>query len=133
MCWPRTASWLRTSGNNCKAIQTRAQVLANFPQFAQATSFVRHHHERMDGGGYPDHLQDAQIPLGAKIIGVADALDAMATDRPYRPALPLAVVKAEFQPVVVASGTRRLWICCLSCWRMDASCLGPRRRRRRCS
>jgi HD-GYP domain-containing protein (c-di-GMP phosphodiesterase class II) len=76
---------------------TGATVLANFPQFAQATSFVRHHHERMDGSGYPDHLPDAQIPLGAKIIGVADALDAMATDRPYRPALPLTVVKAEFQ------------------------------------
>jgi HD-GYP domain-containing protein (c-di-GMP phosphodiesterase class II) len=45
---------------------------------------VRHHHERWDGRGYPDGLSDAEIPLGARIFAVADALDAMTSDRPYR-------------------------------------------------
>jgi diguanylate cyclase (GGDEF)-like protein len=48
---------------------------------------VRWHHEWVSGGGYPDGLTGAQIPLDARIIGVADALDAMTSDRPYRPAL----------------------------------------------
>jgi response regulator RpfG family c-di-GMP phosphodiesterase len=47
---------------------------------------VRHHHERWDGGGYPDGLEKADIPLGARVFAVADALDAMTSDRPYRKA-----------------------------------------------
>lgn len=53
---------------------------------------VRHHHEREDGKGYPDRLTGDQIPLGAKIIVICDAVDAMLSDRPYRKALPLPVV-----------------------------------------
>ncbi len=45
---------------------------------------VRNHHERWDGDGYPDRLEREQIPLGARIFAVADSLDAMTTDRPYR-------------------------------------------------
>ena len=45
---------------------------------------VRHHHERWDGGGYPDGLCGTDIPIGARIFAVADALDAMTSDRPYR-------------------------------------------------
>ncbi|HZP97450.1 MAG TPA: HD domain-containing phosphohydrolase [Candidatus Limnocylindria bacterium] len=55
-----------------------------------ATSFlpiIRHHHERFDGRGYPDHLAGADIPLGARIAAVADAWDAMVNERPYRKAL----------------------------------------------
>ncbi len=48
---------------------------------------IRHHHERWDGGGYPDHLSGTAIPLGARIVAVPDAWDAMTSDRPYRPAL----------------------------------------------
>jgi HD-GYP domain-containing protein (c-di-GMP phosphodiesterase class II) len=48
---------------------------------------VRHHHERVDGRGYPDGLVGDQISLGAKIVNVADAFDAMTTDRPYRAGL----------------------------------------------
>jgi putative two-component system response regulator len=48
---------------------------------------IRHHHERIDGGGYPDHLRNGDIPIGARIVSVADAWDAMTSDRPYRVAL----------------------------------------------
>jgi response regulator RpfG family c-di-GMP phosphodiesterase len=48
---------------------------------------VRSHHERWDGGGYPDGLADQQIPLAARVFAVADALDAMTSDRPYRRAM----------------------------------------------
>ena len=58
---------------------------------------VRHHHERWDGQGYPDGVQSRAIPIGARIILVADTVDAMTTDRPYRKALGLDVVLAELQ------------------------------------
>jgi HD-GYP domain-containing protein (c-di-GMP phosphodiesterase class II) len=45
---------------------------------------VRHHHERWDGTGYPDRLKGDDIPLAARVFAVADALDALTTDRPYR-------------------------------------------------
>jgi HD-GYP domain-containing protein (c-di-GMP phosphodiesterase class II) len=51
-------------------------------------SIIRHHHERWDGGGYPDGLRGDGIPLGARIVTLADAFDAMTHDRPYRPAMP---------------------------------------------
>ncbi len=75
---------------------TGAEILGRFPQLALATRYVRHHHERIDGGGYPDGLRGEAIPLGARIIAVADALDAMTTARPYRPALTSQAVLAEF-------------------------------------
>jgi len=50
---------------------------------------IRHHHERYDGRGYPDNLSGADIPLGARILAIADTFDAMASDRSYRKALPL--------------------------------------------
>jgi putative nucleotidyltransferase with HDIG domain len=70
---------------------------------------VRHHHERVDGRGYPDRLIGKQIPLGARIIKVCDAIDAMLSDRPYRRALSTDKVKeqlslysgSQFDPDVV--------------------------------
>lgn len=53
----------------------------------QVRPIVRHHHERLDGSGYPDGLSGDQIPLLAQIMGVVDVYDALSTDRPYRPAL----------------------------------------------
>jgi putative two-component system response regulator len=65
---------------------------------ASAGSFlpiVRHHHERWDGRGYPDGLRGEAIPLGARIVGLVDAFDAMTHDRPYRRAMPTAVAVNE--------------------------------------
>jgi len=58
---------------------------------------VRGHHERWDGTGYPDGLMGEEIPLGARILAVADVADAMTSDRPWRPALPMAEAVAELQ------------------------------------
>jgi HD-GYP domain-containing protein (c-di-GMP phosphodiesterase class II) len=52
----------------------------------EITAIVRHHHERIDGGGYPDGLRGAEIPLGARIVAVADTFDAITSDRAYRSA-----------------------------------------------
>jgi putative nucleotidyltransferase with HDIG domain len=83
-----------------KLIQTHAargaeilSTLTSLPK--EVVLAVRHHHERMDGGGYPDGLVGDRIPLAARIIMTADSIDAMLSDRPYRSALSLAQVKAE--------------------------------------
>jgi ribonuclease P protein subunit RPR2 len=64
-----------------------AQIVAPFEFFAGGALVIRHHHERWDGSGYPDGLLGAAIPLGARIVAVADVFDALTSDRPYRPAL----------------------------------------------
>jgi putative nucleotidyltransferase with HDIG domain len=61
-----------------------AEMLRGVRFLERVTDMVRHHHERVDGKGYPDGLQGDQISIGAKIVNVADAFDAMTTDRPYR-------------------------------------------------
>jgi HD-GYP domain-containing protein (c-di-GMP phosphodiesterase class II) len=58
---------------------------------------VRHHHENYDGTGYPDGLTGDEIPIGSRIIMIADTLDAMTTDRPYRQALPFERVLEEMR------------------------------------
>jgi hypothetical protein len=70
-------------------------IISKFHGFIQ--DCVRHHHERWDGQGYPDGVSGKDIPLGARIILIADTIDAMTTDRPYRKRLPLDVVIAELQ------------------------------------
>jgi putative nucleotidyltransferase with HDIG domain len=55
---------------------------------AELTAIVRHHHERIDGTGYPDGLAADEIPIGARIVAVADTFDAIVSTRPYRPAAP---------------------------------------------
>jgi HD-GYP domain-containing protein (c-di-GMP phosphodiesterase class II) len=70
-------------------------IISKFHGFIQES--VRHHHERWDGQGYPYGLAKKNIPLGARIILIADTIDAMTTDRPYRKRLPVDVVIAELQ------------------------------------
>src|SRR5882672_9152173 len=84
--------------------------------YADIPLSARYHHERMDGRGYPDGLTDTQIPLGAKIVTVADSFDAMTTDRPYKTRCTFdEVIKdfrhntgSQFDPIVVAAFCRAL-------------------------
>ena len=69
-----------------------AQIVSPLEFFAEGAVIVRHHHERHDGTGYPDGLRGEMIPLGARIVAVADVYDALSSDRPYRPRLPRAEV-----------------------------------------
>jgi response regulator RpfG family c-di-GMP phosphodiesterase len=62
-----------------------ARLLGHIPGLGAAMTIVRFHHERFDGAGYPLGLRGTAIPIGARIFAVADALDAITTDRPYRP------------------------------------------------
>jgi putative nucleotidyltransferase with HDIG domain len=75
--------------------QTGVEVLEKFPQYRRGRELVLAHHERMDGRGYPRGLSGDQIPLGARIIAVADSWDAMTSDRPYRAALDRDVALGE--------------------------------------
>lgn len=70
------------------------QIIAGIEFLADAVAVVRHHHERWDGTGYPDKLRGEDIPLAARVFSVADVLDALTTNRPYRPASPLAEARA---------------------------------------
>lgn len=62
-------------------------ICRSFPSARPFAAIVRHHHERWDGFGYPDRLRGDAIPLGARIVGLVDAFDAMVNDRPFRGAL----------------------------------------------
>ena len=79
------------------------ELLEQFPLFEKGATYVRHHHERWDGKGYPDGLAGEAIPLGARILCVSDSFQAMIEDRPYRKALPLHVALTE---IAVHSGTQ---------------------------
>ena len=64
-----------------------ADILSSVPFPYPVIPFVRYHHEKWDGTGYPDGLKGEQIPLGARILAIADCYDALRSDRPYRPKL----------------------------------------------
>jgi putative two-component system response regulator len=64
-----------------------ARMIRDIPYLAPAVPLVKHHHERWDGKGYPDGLEGEAIPVGARLLAVTDAFDAMTSDRPYRKAL----------------------------------------------
>ena len=72
-----------------------AQIVAPFEFFTTGALVVRHHHERFDGSGYPDGLAGSGIPLGARIVAIADVYDALTSDRPYRPAMSVETALAE--------------------------------------
>jgi putative nucleotidyltransferase with HDIG domain len=69
------------------------RILANVEDYKEIAKIVRHHHERMDGMGYPDGITGNEIPLISRIIAVADAYNAMTSDRPYRDAMPSRVAR----------------------------------------
>jgi putative nucleotidyltransferase with HDIG domain len=73
------------------------KMLDGVPGIRHGLECVLHHHERWDGGGYPHGLSGEEIPLEARILAVADAYDAMISERPYRPALSRAEAMAEVE------------------------------------
>jgi HD-GYP domain-containing protein (c-di-GMP phosphodiesterase class II) len=79
-------------------------ILAGIKQLSHLRPAVRHHHEHYDGHGYPDGLAGDDIPLTARILGVADAYDAMRSPRPHRPAL----AKAQVEDIL-AKGAGKQW------------------------
>jgi putative nucleotidyltransferase with HDIG domain len=87
------------------------RILARVENYADIARVVRHHHERVDGNGYPDRLRGEEIPVISRILAVADAYDAMTSDRPYRDAMPSRVarlrlaqaVETQFDTTVVAA------------------------------
>ncbi|MCM1160449.1 MAG: response regulator [Roseburia sp.] len=74
-----------------------AEILENISEMPEIGMGARWHHERYDGKGYPDKLKGMEIPEAARIIGVADAYDAMASKRSYRDVLPQSVVREEIE------------------------------------
>lgn len=98
--------WLHT--------EVGAEVLRRYQLFRDGAEIVRHHHESYDGTGYPDGLSGESIPVGARVVSVADAFDAMTSDRPYRLALPLDTALArlragagvQWDPVIVGAFIR---------------------------
>jgi ribonuclease P protein subunit RPR2 len=86
-----------------------SEILRDVDFLGDGKLVVRHHHERWNGTGYPDCLSGEAIPIAARVFAVADALDALTTDRPYRPASPFRTARDEirkgrgtqFDPAVV--------------------------------
>jgi putative nucleotidyltransferase with HDIG domain len=98
-----------------RLMETHSQIgeyiLGKVDDYAEIAAIVRHHHERFDGNGYPDSLTGDEIPLLSRVIAVADAYNAMTSDRPYREAMPSRVarlrlaqaVETQFDTSVVAA------------------------------
>jgi putative nucleotidyltransferase with HDIG domain len=98
-----------------RVMQTHSEIgeriLANVDDYGHIAEIVRHHHERIDGNGYPSGLTGEEIPLISRIIAVADAYNAMTSDRPYREAMPSQVARmrlaqavgSQFDTAVVAA------------------------------
>jgi len=74
-----------------------AEIVAKVRTLKRVAEIVRSHHERPDGQGYPFGLSSEDVPIGARILNVADAFDAMTSDRPYRRALPLEAALRELE------------------------------------
>lgn len=72
-------------------------ILMNASSFDVVAVVVRSHHERFDGKGYPDGLKGDDIPLGARIIAIADSIDAMISDRPYRKGMDINICKEQIE------------------------------------
>ncbi len=91
----QTMMWLHT--------EIGARILRQFHLFRSGAEIVLHHHEAFDGSGYPNGLAGDAIPLGARVVAVADAFDAMTSDRPYRVAMSVEETIERFE---VGSGSQ---------------------------
>ncbi len=102
--------------------QVSYDILANirFP-YRDVALLARHHHERVNGSGYPDGRRGNDLTPGMKILSLADAFDAMTSDRPYRPALPLEKVLSEIASWVDVQFDRQVTSAFLTTLRKEAS------------
>ncbi|MDP3306403.1 MAG: diguanylate cyclase [Erysipelotrichaceae bacterium] len=75
--------------------ETGFRILSTTPEYLNVAQIVYDHHEKVDGSGYPRGLKGEQIPIGARILSIAEAVDAMSNDQPHRKALSQAEIKAE--------------------------------------
>jgi len=90
------------------------RIISHIGYFAKAAEIIRNHHEHFDGTGYPRGLKGSEIPVGARVFAVADALDALTVKRPYREALPfeeaqrtiLTASGKNFDPAVIETFTK---------------------------
>lgn len=73
------------------------EILKPISQLGKILPIIRHHHERIDGNGYPDGLKGSEIPFCARILHVADSFDSMTADRPYRPNPGIEYAISEFK------------------------------------
>ncbi len=91
----------KLNGENWEVIKTHprlgANIIGNIPHLVPCVSSILHHHERWDGGGYPEGLKGEEIPIGARILAVADSFEAMTSARPYRHALSREEVAKELR------------------------------------
>lgn len=83
--------------------QIAYRLLKNLKPYKKGATYVLYHHEHYDGSGYPEKISGSDIPLGARVLSVADSYDAMTTDRPYREALPHSIAISELKK---CSGTQ---------------------------
>lgn len=81
-----------------------AEFVANQREASRGAAIVRHHHERWDGSGYPDGLRGSEIPFGARLVAVADSLDAMTADRTYHRGMSVAAAHE-----LISSGAGGQW------------------------
>lgn len=116
-----------------------AHMIRGNPYLEDALPLILHHHERWDGRGYPDGLSGEDIPLGARLLAVADTFHAMTSDRPYRVAIP---AEKSYEEILAQSGRQfdpRMVQAFQHCWnrgevlrihesaRKEAALIGPRR------
>ena len=80
-----------------KHVQIGAQIIARAPGMGEIAQIVLHHHERYDGAGYPDSLEKEDIPIGSRIIAIADSIDAMTSNRAFRKRLSLEECRREIE------------------------------------
>jgi len=85
-------------------------ILKNIEFMYPVAQIVRQHHEKMNGSGYPGGLSGNDILMEARVITVSDVVEAMATDRPYRPSLGIAEALKKYDRVEIPSTIRKLWM-----------------------
>ncbi|HUG17072.1 MAG TPA: HD-GYP domain-containing protein [Thermomicrobiales bacterium] len=101
-----------------------ATVLARFNAYEQGYALVRHHHEAWDGSGYPDRLAGDDIPLGARILAVADTWDALTSNRPYRSGMDPATARRILEQGAGEQWDARVVAALIGC--LDAEPVAPR-------